>query len=419
MEFKDNKSNLQLWRVLPKDTDEVETSEWIQSFRNLKDIHGHERATFILRKLLDEARDINVPLPPVLNTPYKNTISIENQPAFPGDLEIENKISAMVRWNALVMVVKANKFFPELGGHIATFTSSADLFEVGFNHFFKGGDNGDCVYFQPHSAPGIYARAFLEGRLGEDKLLNYRRESKGNGLSSYCHPWLMPDFWQFPTGSMGLGPLTSIYQARFMKYLNNREILDTNDRKVWCFVGDGEMDEPESLAGLSIASRENLDNLVFVVNCNLQRLDGPVRGNGSIVQELEGLFAGAGWNVIKVLWGSDWDLLFARDKENLILKRLHEMVDGELQTYAAMDGRFNKEHVFQKYPDLFNLVKDLSDTDIDKLQRGGHDPIKNLQLIIGRKNIKTNQQLFLLRQKKVMEWGIGGKEKCLLINKKN
>ena len=303
MEFKDNKSNLQLWRVLPKDTDEVETSEWIQSFRNLKDIHGHERATFILRKLLDEARDINVPLPPVLNTPYKNTISIENQPAFPGDLEIENKISAMVRWNALVMVVKANKFFPELGGHIATFTSSADLFEVGFNHFFKGGNNGDCVYFQPHSAPGIYARAFLEGRLGEDKLLNYRRESKGNGLSSYCHPWLMPDFWQFPTGSMGLGPLTSIYQARFMKYLNNREILDTNDRKVWCFVGDGEMDEPESLAGLSIASRENLDNLVFVVNCNLQRLDGPVRGNGSIVQELEGLICRSRLECYKSIMG--------------------------------------------------------------------------------------------------------------------
>ena len=410
MEFKDNKSNLQLWRVLPKDTDEVETSEWIQSFRNLKDIHGHERATFILRKLLDEARDINVPLPPVLNTPYKNTISIENQPAFPGDLEIENKISAMVRWNALVMVVKANKFFPELGGHIATFTSSADLFEVGFNHFFKGGDNGDCVYFQPHSAPGIYARAFLEGRLGEDKLLNYRRGSKGNGLSSYCHPWLMPDFWQFPTGSMGLGPLTSIYQARFMKYLNNREILDTNDRKVWCFVGDGEMDEPESLAGLSIASRENLDNLVFVVNCNLQRLDGPVRGNGSIVQELEGLFAGAGWNVIKVLWGSDWDLLFARDKENLILKRLHEMVDGELQTYAAMDGRFNKEHVFQKYPDLFNLVKDLSDTDIDKLQRGGHDPIKIFAAYHRAKKHKNQPTVILAQTKKgygMGHWGQG------------
>jgi len=310
------------WRVLPQDMDPVETREWIEAFKSIVELEGPERATFILMKLLEQARRSHVPMPPVVNTPYSNTISLADQPQFPGNTEIEARLSAIVRWNALAMVVRANRAHPELGGHIATYASSADLFEVGYNHFFRAGQAGDCIYFQPHSAPGVYARAHLEGRLTEENLSNYRQETGGNGLSSYCHPWLMPDFWQFPTGSMGLGPITAIYQARFIRYLEHRNIKPAEDRKVWCFVGDGEMDEPESLAGLSLASREGLDNLVFVVNCNLQRLDGPVRGNGSIVQELEGLFGGAGWNVIKVMWGSGWDSLFARDTENIILKRL-------------------------------------------------------------------------------------------------
>ena len=286
-----------------------------------------------------------------------------------------------MRWNALAMVVRANQASAELGGHIASYASAADLFEVGFNHFFRaGGDaadaRGDLVYFQPHSAPGVYARAFLEGRLTAEQLDNYRRETAGKGLSSYPHPWLMPEFWQFPTGSMGLGPLFAIYQARFLRYLEHRGLASTYARKVWAFVGDGEMDEPESLAGLSIAAREGLDNLVFVVNCNLQRLDGPVRGNGSIIQELEGLFAGAGWNVIKLLWGSDWDPLFARDTQLLLLRAFHETVDGEFQTLSATDGRFNREHFFNKYPELAQLTAHLSDDDIDRLRRGGHDPVK-------------------------------------------
>jgi len=312
----------------------------------------------------------------VLNTPYCNSIGLADQPQFPGNLELEQRLSSIVRWNALAMVVHANRAHPELGGHIASYASAADLFDVGFNHFFRAGERGDLVYFQPHSAPGIYARAFLEGRLSEDRLANYRRDSGGEGLCSYPHPWIMPEFWQFPTGSMGLGPLQAIYQARFMRYLADRGILDAGERKVWAFVGDGEMDEPESLAGLSVAAREGLDNLIFVVNCNLQRLDGPVRGNGSIIQELEGLFAGAGWNVVKLLWGSDWDPLFARDDEGMLLQRLHETVDGEFQTYAATDGRFNREHFFNKYPELQACVQHLSDADIDRLRRGGHDPVK-------------------------------------------
>jgi pyruvate dehydrogenase E1 component len=317
-------------------------------------------------------------MPPVLNTPYCNSIALAEQPQFPGNLDIETRISALVRWNALAMVLRANRGAAELGGHIATYTSIADLFEVGFNHFFRAGQNGDAVFFQPHASPGIYARAWLEGRLTEDHLNNYRRETggPGTGLSSYCHPYLMPDFWQFPNASMGLGPVNAIYQARFMRYLEHRGIQKTDSRKVWAFVGDGEMDEPESLAGLSIAAREGLDNLIFVVNCNLQRLDGPVRGNGSLIQELEGLFSGAGWHVIKLLWGSEWDPLFARDADNVILKRLHETVDGELQKYAATDGPFNREHFFNKDPELQALVSHLSDDDIDRLRRGGHDPMK-------------------------------------------
>jgi len=361
------------WRVNPPDADPAETREWLDAFDALVESEGRERATFLLRKLLDHARARRVPLPPVLNTPYKNSVALAHQPQFPGNLELESRISSMVRWNALAMVVRANRAHPELGGHIASYASAADLFEVGFNHFFRA---DDLVYFQPHSAPGVYARAYLEGRLTEEQLNHYRQETGGKGLSSYCHPYLMPNFWQFPTGSMGLGPLNAIYQARFMRYLEHRNILATAKRKVWAFVGDGEMDEPESLAGLSLAARDGLDNLIFVVNCNLQRLDGPVRGNGSIVQELEGLFAGAGWNVLKLLWGSDWDPLFARDVDGVLLKRLHETVDGEFQTYAATDGRFNREHFFNKYPELRELIAGMSDDDIDRLKRGGHDPLK-------------------------------------------
>ncbi len=342
--------------------------------------------------------------------PIRNTIPLADQPQYPGNLEIESRIGALVRWNALAMVVHANKVASELGGHIATYASVADMFEVGYNHFFRAGQSGDLVYFQPHAAPGMYARAWLEGRLTQEHLENYRQETGGKGLSSYCHPWLMPSFWQFPTGSMGLGPITAIYQARFLRYLENRGLLDTKGRKVWEFVGDGEMDEPESLAGLSLAAREGLDNLIFVVNCNLQRLDGPVRGNGSIIQELEGLFAGAGWNVIKVLWGSDWDPLFARDHENIILRRLHETVDGEFQKYAATDGRFNREHFFNKYPELQKLVAHLSDEDIDRLQRGGHDPVKIYAAYHAAVNHKGQPTVILAQTKKgygMGHWGQG------------
>jgi pyruvate dehydrogenase E1 component len=400
------------WRVNPPDADPTETREWLEAFDALVEAEGRERATFLLRKLLDHARVRRVPLPPVLNTPYKNSIALAHQPQFPGNLELESRISAIVRWNALAMVVRANRAHPELGGHIASYASAADLFEVGFNHFFR---IDDLVYFQPHSAPGVYARAYLEGRLSEAQLDHYRRETGGKGLTSYCHPYLMPDFWQFPTGSMGLGPINAIYQARFMRYLENRGLADQaspgkNSRKAWCFIGDGEMDEPESLAGLSLAAREGLDNLVFVVNCNLQRLDGPVRGNGSIVQELEGLFAGAGWNVIKLLWSSDWDPLFARDEDGILLKRLHETVDGEFQTYAATDGRFNREHFFNKYPELRALVADMSDDDIDRLRRGGHDPVKIYAAYHAAAHHKGQPTVILAKTKKgygMGHWGQG------------
>jgi pyruvate dehydrogenase E1 component len=364
------------WRVLPPDADPVETREWLDAFASVVRDGGAERGTYLLRRLLDAARLARVPVPAVLNTPYVNTVGLERQPPYPGDLALEQRISAIVRWNALAMVVRSNQASGELGGHIATYASIADLFEVGFNHFFRAGPDGDLVFFQPHASPGVYGRAFLEGRLSEAQMQHFRRETAGGGLSSYCHPWLMPTFWQFPTGSMGLGPITAIYQARFMRYLADRGLQATDGRRVWAFVGDGEMDEPESMAGLSLAAREGLDNLVFVVNCNLQRLDGPVRGNGSIVQELEGLFAGAGWNVVKLLWGSDWDALFAADHDGILRRRLHETVDGEFQKYAATDGRFNREHFFNKYPELQALVAHLSDADIDGLKRGGHDPLK-------------------------------------------
>ncbi len=398
------------WRVNPPDADPGETREWLEAFDALLAAEGRERATFLLMKLLEHARARRVPMPPVLNTPYRNTIALDEQPQFPGNLEIEARIAALVRWNALAMVLRANRAHPELGGHIASYASAADLFEVGFNHFFRAGQDGDLVYFQPHSAPGMYARAWLEGRLSDTQLDNFRQEVGGQGLCSYCHPWLMPTFWQFPTGSMGLGPITAIYQARFMRYLADRGIAQTAERKVWAFVGDGEMDEPESLAGLSLAARDGLDNLVFVVNCNLQRLDGPVRGNSSVVQELEGLFAGAGWNVIKLLWGSDWDTLFARDDDGILLQRLHETVDGEFQTYAATDGRFNREQFFNKYPELQAIVSHLSDADIDHLRRGGHDPVKIYAAYAAAANHRGRPTVILAKTKKgygMGHWGQG------------
>ena len=396
------------WRVNPPDADPAETREWLDAFDALVAAEGRERATFLLRKLFEHARARRVPMPPVMNTPYRNSVQLEGQPQFPGNQEIEQRLGSLVRWNALAMVVRANRAHPELGGHIASYASAADLFEVGFNHFFRAGQSGDLVYFQPHSAPGVYARAFLEGRLSENQLDSYRRETGGKGLSSYPHPWLMPDFWQFPTGSMGLGPISAVYQARFMRYLADRSLLDTTARKVWAFVGDGEMDEPESLAGLSLAAREGLDNLIFVVNCNLQRLDGPVRGNGSIVQELEGLFAGAGWNVVKLLWGADWDGLFARDEEGVLLKRLHETVDGEFQTYAATDGRSNREHFFNKYPELQALVAHMTDTDIDQLRRGGHDAVKIYAAYAAAMHHKGRPTVILAQTKKGFGMGHAG-----------
>src|SRR5436189_3702447 len=393
------------------DADPLETAEWIEALEALIAVEGPERATYLLRRLLQHARARRVPLPQVLATPYVNTIGLDEQPPYEGNLEIEQRLSSLVRWNALAMVVRANRQAAELGGHIASYASAADLFEVGFNHFFRAGHGGDLVYFQPHSAPGVYARAFLEGRLPEERLAHYRQETGGKGLSSYCHPYLMPEFWQFPTGSMGLGPINAIYQARFMRYLEHRGLLQTAARKVWAFVGDGEMDEPESLAGLSLAAREGLDNLIFVVNCNLQRLDGPVRGNGSIVQELEGLFAGAGWNVLKLLWGADWDALFARDVDGVLLKRLHETVDGEFQMYAATDGRFNREHFFNKYPELTALIADMSDADIDRLRRGGHDPVKIYAAYRAALQHKGQPTVILAQTKKGYGMGLGGQGK--------
>ncbi|MDH5209029.1 MAG: alpha-ketoglutarate dehydrogenase [Burkholderiaceae bacterium] len=410
------------WRLPEDDGDPQETQEWLEALDAVIAAGGPERATFVLKQLLQHARNRRVPLPQVLNTPYLNTISLADQTPFPGNLELEARLGALVRWNALAMVVRANAASAELGGHIASYASAADLFEVGFNHFFRaaaGDRRGDLVYFQPHSAPGVYARAFLEGRLGIDQLNNYRRETgaagdadesvhRGAGLSSYPHPWLMPNFWQFPTGSMGLGPLMAIYNARFLKYLEHRGLAKTAGRKVWAFVGDGEMDEPESLVGLSIAAREGLDNLIFVVNCNLQRLDGPVRGNGSIIQELEGLFAGAGWNVIKLLWGSDWDPLFARDTHMLLLRAFHETVDGEFQTLSATDGRFNREHFFNKYPELAQLTAHLSDEDIDRLRRGGHDPVKIYAAYHAASTHRDQPTVILAKTKKGYGMGTAG-----------
>ena len=364
------------------DSDPDETLDWLDSLAEVIEREGLARSEYLLERLIESGRRAGGRFHTRHTTPYRNTIGVEAQPPYPGNLDIEARITAIHRWNALAMVSRANKAHAELGGHIATYASIADLFEVGFNHFFRGATEshpGDLVYFQAHASPGVYARAFLEDRLPEDRLEHFRREVSGGigrGLSSYPHPTLMPDFWQFPTGSMGLGLISAIYQARFQRYQENRGISAPSDRRVWAFVGDGEMDEPESLAGISLAAREQLDNMVLVVNCNLQRLDGPVRGNGNVVQELETLFAGAGWNVIKCLWGSNWDVLFARDREGWILRRMAEAVDGEFQKLSATDGHYNREHFFSRYPELAALVANMSDQDIDQLQRGGHDPAK-------------------------------------------
>ncbi len=361
------------------DNDPQETQEWLDAMGGIIEIEGGEKAHYILEKLIDMTRRSGVNLPYNVNTSYVNTIPVEKQPPIPGDQDMEHKLRSYIRWNAMIMVVRANTRPGNVGGHIASFASSATLYDVGFNHFFKGDDyqNGaDLVFFQGHVSPGIYARSFLEGRLSEEQLLNFRFEAAGNGLSSYPHPWLMPDYWQFPTVSMGLGPILAIYQARFMKYIQDREIKQTSGRTVWAYLGDGEMDEPESLGALTLAGREKLDNLIFVVNCNLQRLDGPVRGNGKVIQELEGIFRGAGWHVIKVIWGSEWDQLLARDKHGLLLKRMEEVVDGEYQNYKSKDGAFVRQHFFGKYPELLSMVADMTDQDIWRLSRGGHDPRK-------------------------------------------
>jgi pyruvate dehydrogenase E1 component len=364
---------------LQRDLDPEETREWMEALQSVLEREGPDRANFLLEQLVNEARRAGAYIPYNANTAYLNTIPPEREERSQGDAVLEEKIRALVRWNAMATVIRANKESSELGGHIASFASAATLYDIGFNHFFRAANEkflGDLVYIQGHSAPGVYARAYLEGRITEDQLSNFRQEVDGKGLSSYPHPWLMPDFWQFPTVSMGLGPLMAIYQARFMRYLKDRGQIEGQGRKVWAFMGDGEMDEPESLGAISLAGREKLDNLVFVINCNLQRLDGPVRGNGKIIQELESDFRGSGWNVIKVVWGSYWDPLLAKDKSGILLKRMEECVDGEYQTFKSQDGAFVRKHFFGKYPELADLVSNMSDDDIWRLNRGGHDPHK-------------------------------------------
>jgi len=362
-----------------EDLDPAETQEWLEAVDDLLREHGPDRTAELLGRAVTEARLWGAPVPVSDGTPYVNTIPPEDEPPMPGDPEVERRLRSAIRWNAAALVLQANKESSELGGHIASFQSAATLYEVGFNHFWRApheGHGGDLVYIQGHSSPGIYARAFLEGRLDEDQLRNFRREVGGEGLSSYPHPWLMPTFWQFPTVSMGLGPIMAIYQARFMRYLQGREILETDGRKVWAFMGDGEMDEPESMGAISLAGRERLDNLVFVVNCNLQRLDGPVRGNGKIIQELETNFRGAGWNVVKVVWGENWDPLLAADHDGLLRRRMEEAVDGEYQTFKSRDADYVREHFFGAYPELKRRVAHMSDEQIWALNRGGHSPRK-------------------------------------------
>jgi pyruvate dehydrogenase E1 component len=361
------------------DKDPAETREWLEALDSVFRTDGTERAHYLLERLIDQARRSGAHLPYSATTAYLNTIPVGEEPPIPGEPGLEHRIRSIIRWNAMAMVVKANRQSSELGGHIASFASAATLYDVGFNHFFRGGehpDGPDLLYIQGHCSPGIYARAFLEGRISEEQLHGFRQQVERDGLASYPHPWLMPDFWQFPTVSMGLGPIMAIYQARFLDYLESRGLVPKSSRKVWAFMGDGEMDEPESLGAIGLAAREELDNLVFVVNCNLQRLDGPVRGNGKIIQELEGTFRGAGWNVIKVIWGDRWDPLFARDKKGLLLERMQAAVDGDYQNYKVRGGAYTREHFFGAHPELLALVANLTDDDIWELNRGGHDPGK-------------------------------------------
>ncbi|MEM7501313.1 MAG: pyruvate dehydrogenase (acetyl-transferring), homodimeric type [Pseudomonadota bacterium] len=361
------------------DIDPTETREWLESIDSVLKQHGAERAHFLLNRVIDFARRSGAYLPYSPNTAYLNTISVGQQPEYPGDRAVEKRIEAYIRWNAMAMVVQANRESTEFGGHISSYASSATMYEVGFNHFWRAASEdhgGDMVFVQGHSAPGIYSRAFLEGRLQENDLNRFRKEVGGGGLSSYPHPWLMPNFWQFPTVSMGLGPMMAIYQARFMRYMQNRELAPISDRKVWCFLGDGEMDEPESMGAITMPVREGLDNLIFVINCNLQRLDGPVRGNGKIIQELEAAFGGAGWNVVKVVWGSRWDPLLAKDHSGLLRRTMEECVDGEYQNFKAHGGGYVREHFFGRYPETAALVANMSDDDIWRLNRGGHDSRK-------------------------------------------
>ena len=393
---------------LQSDSDAQETREWLDALEAVIEHEGIERAHFLLEQLIEKARHSGAYLPYSANTAYTNTIPVAKQEKSPGDPALERRIRSLIRWNALAMVVQANRDSSELGGHIASFASAATLYDVGFNHFFHApseAHGGDLVFIQGHSAPGIYSRAFLEGRINEQQLRQFRQEVDEGGLSSYPHPWLMPDFWQFPTVSMGLTPMMAIYQARFMHYLHDREILDTKERKVWAFIGDGEMDEPESLGAITLASREHLDNLIFVINCNLQRLDGPVRGNGKIIQELEAVFRGAGWNVLKVLWGSYWDPLFARDTKGLLLKRMEEAVDGEYQAYKAKGGAYTRKHFFGKYPELLEMVANMSDEDIWRLNRGGHDPYKIYAAYAAA--VKHQGQPTVILAKTVKGYGMG------------
>jgi pyruvate dehydrogenase E1 component len=396
------------------DSDIVETREWLESFDAVIRAQDPTRALFLLRRLEEHAKELGLLAPPSPYSAYRNTLPLERQGQYPGDLAVEERLTSIMRWNALAMVTRANKAYGELGGHIASYASAAEIFEIGFNHFFQArcpGHGGDLVYFQPHSAPGIYARAFLEGRLSEEQLAKYRQEVDGNGLCSYPHPWLMPEFWQVPSGSMGIGPINAIYQARFMRYMANRGLADTANRRVWGVFGDGEMDEPESIGALTLAAREQLDNLTFIINCNLQRLDGPVRGNGQIIRELESLFAGAGWNVIKVLWGSDWDPLFARDTQHALLRGLAATVDGDYQNLGAKDGAYNVEHFFKKDPDTQALVAHMADAEIDALKRGGHDFRKLYAAFAAAKNHAGQPTVILAKTKKGYGMGNAGESR--------
>lgn len=388
--------------------DDQEAQEWVEALHDVLKHTGEDRAHHIIELLISEARRAGVNLPFKTTTAYINTIDVIDEERLPGDPGLEHRVRSLERWNALAMVVQSANKAKELGGHISTYASAATLYSIGFNHFYKGGSEdhtGDLVYFQGHAAPGIYARAYLEGRITEEQMKGFRRDVDGKGLTSYPHPWIMPDFWQFPTVSMGLGPITGIYQARFMKYLQDRSLREEEDRKVWVYTGDGEMDEPESLGAISLAARENLDNLIFVVNCNLQRLDGPVRGNGKIIQELEGVFRGAGWNVIKLIWGGNWDPLLAQDKSGIMLKRMEEALDGDYQNYRAKGGAYVREHFFGKYPELAEMVEKMTDEDIWRLNRGGHDQQKVYAAYASA--VKHKGQPTVILAKTVKGYGLG------------